>query len=27
VPEQAAYLNISFNELVSWLGENASCDG
>jgi D-alanine-D-alanine ligase len=27
VPEQAAYLNISFNELVSWLVENASCDG
>jgi D-alanine-D-alanine ligase len=27
VPEQAAYLNISFNELVSWLVEDASCDG
>jgi D-alanine-D-alanine ligase len=26
VPEQAAYLNISFNELVIWLVENASCD-
>jgi D-alanine-D-alanine ligase len=26
VPEQAAHLNISFNDLVSWLVENASCD-
>ena len=26
VPEQAAYLNISFNELVIWLVENATCD-
>ncbi len=26
VPEQAAYLNISFNELVMWLVENASYD-
>jgi D-alanine-D-alanine ligase len=26
VPEQAAYLNISFNELVIWLVENAACD-
>ena len=26
VPEQAAYLNISFNELVIWLLENAACD-
>ena len=26
VPEQAEYLNISFNELVRWLVENASCD-
>lgn len=26
VPEQAAHLNISFNELVSWLVENAACD-
>jgi D-alanine-D-alanine ligase len=26
VPEQAAYLNISFNELVIWLVENAVCD-
>ena len=25
-PEQAAYLNISFNELVIWLVENAVCD-
>ena len=26
VPEQAAYLNISFNELVIWLVENATFD-
>ncbi|MBL6863741.1 MAG: D-alanine--D-alanine ligase [Rhodospirillales bacterium] len=26
VPEQAKYLNISFNELVRWLVENAICD-
>ena len=26
VPEQAAHANISFNELVSWLVENAACD-
>ncbi|MBT3990254.1 MAG: D-alanine--D-alanine ligase [Rhodospirillaceae bacterium] len=26
VPEQAAHLNISFNELVSWLVENAAND-
>jgi D-alanine-D-alanine ligase len=26
VPEQAAYANISFNELVSWLVENAATD-
>ena len=26
VPEQAAYLGISFNELVIWLVENATCD-
>lgn len=26
VPEQAAYLGISFNELVIWLVENAKCD-
>jgi D-alanine-D-alanine ligase len=26
VPEQAAHLNLSFNDLVSWLVENASCD-
>ena len=26
VPEQAEYLDISFNELVRWLVENASCD-
>jgi D-alanine-D-alanine ligase len=26
VPEQAAYLGISFNELVIWLVENAACD-
>jgi len=26
VPEQAAHLNISFNELVSWLVENAASD-
>ncbi len=26
VPEQAAHLNISFNELVSWLVENAATD-
>ena len=25
-PEQAAYLNISFNELVTWLVENATLD-
>ena len=24
-PEQAAYLNISFNELVIWLVDNATC--
>ncbi len=27
VPEQAAYLNISFPELCAWLVENAACDG
>ncbi len=25
VPEQAAYLGISFEELVSWMIEDASC--
>ena len=27
VPEQAAHLGISFAELVSWMVENARCDG
>jgi D-alanine-D-alanine ligase len=27
VPEQAAYAGISFQELVSWMVENAECDG
>jgi len=27
VPEQAAYLNISFPELCAWMVENAACDG
>lgn len=27
VPEQAAYLGISFPELCAWMVENASCDG
>jgi D-alanine-D-alanine ligase len=27
VPEQAAYAGISFPELVSWMVENASCEG
>jgi D-alanine-D-alanine ligase len=27
VPEQAAYLGISFRDLVSWMVERASCDG
>lgn len=27
VPEQAAFLNISFPELCAWLVENAACDG
>jgi len=26
VPEQAAYAGISFQELVSWMVENAECD-
>ena len=26
VPEQAAHVNISFDELVSWMVENAACD-
>lgn len=26
VPEQAAYMNISFQDLVSWMVENAACD-
>lgn len=26
VPEQAAYAGISFNELVEWMVENATCD-
>jgi D-alanine-D-alanine ligase len=26
VPEQAAYVGISFGELVSWMVENATCD-
>lgn len=27
VPEQASYAGIGFGELVSWMVENASCDG
>ena len=27
VPEQAAYLNISFPELCAWMVEHAACDG
>ena len=27
VPEQAAYVNISFENLVSWMVEHAACDG
>jgi D-alanine-D-alanine ligase len=27
VPEQAAYAGISFTELVTWMVENAQCDG
>ena len=27
VPEQAAHAGIGFGELVSWMVENASCDG
>jgi D-alanine-D-alanine ligase len=27
VPEQAAYAGIAFSELVSWMVENASCEG
>ena len=27
VPEQAAHANISFEDLVSWMVENAACDG
>jgi D-alanine-D-alanine ligase len=27
VPEQAAYLGMSFDELVTWMVENAQCDG
>ena len=27
VPEQAAFLNISFSELCAWMVENAACDG
>jgi len=27
VPEQAAFLNISFPELCAWMVENAACDG
>lgn len=27
VPEQAAHAGMEFNELVSWMVENASCDG
>jgi len=26
VPEQAAYVGISFNDLISWMMENAACD-
>jgi len=26
VPEQAAYVNISFDELTAWMVENAACD-
>jgi D-alanine-D-alanine ligase len=26
VPEQAAYANISFQELVVWMVDNAECD-
>jgi len=27
VPEQAAHVGLSFNELVAWMVENAECDG
>ena len=27
VPEQARYAEIEFTELVTWMVENASCDG
>jgi D-alanine-D-alanine ligase len=27
VPEQAIYAGISFTELVTWMVENAQCDG
>ncbi|MDG2033970.1 MAG: D-alanine--D-alanine ligase, partial [Rhodospirillales bacterium] len=27
VPEQAAHVNISFEDLVSWMVEHATCDG
>ena len=27
VPEQAAHVNISFEDLISWMVEHAACDG
>ena len=27
VPEQAAYMNISFEDLITWMVEHAACDG
>jgi D-alanine-D-alanine ligase len=26
IPEQAAHVNISFNELITWMVDNAKCD-